>query len=108
MFFDSKELKDAISKNPALPLVFIVNNELYYDEAYQSFAKDMKIKVGKVTKEAFNDLHYNDPDMLHEAIWENLSSNSDYECLTDSEFNDLVENEFAKYEWQEAIIIYLE
>lgn len=106
MLFNSKELNDIIKKNPELPLFFITDNYNIGEGSY-TVANEMHIRVGQVSKQAFEDQYYADPDDLYEAIEDSINSNSDYDQLSESEIEDKINEEFNKYEWTEAIIVAL-
>ena len=101
-------LLQLIKENPELPIVPMVATECVFDDSHGYWmAEWSKAKIDKYCVNDDRIYSYNEEfdELVDDWIDENFES---YERLTDDELRALAENKINNYDWEEAIIVYIE
>lgn len=105
------ELKALIAKHPDYPIIVLCNKEVCADDGYRWwYAPCLSFGIGEILdceQDINNEMFYVDRDEFEEDIQNRLSNDERYEKLSDSEFDNIVKEELAKYEpyWKKVIAI---
>lgn len=107
---DSNHLRQLIKENPDLPIVVLVGEEAATDEFAYTYCTRVSATVGNVLdcETTFRDCYvFNDRDDFREAVQLYLEDIPEYESLSDSEFDELINKTIAEYEpyWKRCIIV---
>ena len=103
-------LRKLIMENPDMPIAIMVHQDACSDEYAYTYCSDVSASVGELLDcelpfgEGFV---YSDRDDLREALQVYLEDSDEYRDLSDSQFDELIDTELAKYEpyWKKAIIV---
>lgn len=103
-------LRKLIMENPDMPIAIVVHQDACSDEYAYTYCSDVSASVGELFdyELPFGDgLVITDRDDLREAIQLYLEDFDEYQDLSDSQFDELLDKEQAKYEpyWKKAIIV---
>lgn len=107
---DYKELKDLISENPTLPLIFMASEDCgggdySWTIAQARASKGIYLEAPEIDEEKI----YSDEDDLREDIIENMED-GEFEGLSEDEFEALIESKMAEYsdKWIDVIYVYVD
>ena len=103
-------LRKLITENPDMPIAIMVHEDACSDEYAYTYCTNVSASVGELLD---CDLPFGsglvlaDRDDLREAIQLYLEDFDEYRGLSDSQFDELLDKEQAKYEpyWKKAIIV---
>lgn len=109
---ECKELKKLIAENPDLPLMFLADdtgNDGTYSYMSCSEIRAHKGQILDCKEAADFDVVFDDKVYFEDELRENLCSVEEYINLSDEKFDELVEEEIAKYDdkWKDCIIVYV-
>lgn len=105
------ELKRLIAEYPDYPIVVMCNGEVCADDEYRWwYAPSLSFDIGEILdceQDIRGDRVYSDRDEFREDIEDTLASLSEYEKLTDKEFDAVVDEKLAEYDpyWKKVIEI---
>ena len=107
---DCSHLRKLIMENPDMPIAIMVHEDACSDEYAYTYCTNVSASVGELLD---CDLPFGsglvlaDRDDLREAIQLYLEDFEEYRCLSDSQFDELLDKEQAKYEpyWKKVIIV---
>lgn len=105
------ELKRLIAEYPDCPIVVMCNGEVCAGDEYRWwYAPSLSFDIGEILdceQDIRDDRVYLDRDEFREDIEDTLASLSEYEKLTDKEFDAVVDKKLAEYDpyWKKVIEI---
>ena len=105
------ELKALIAEHPDYPIVVLCSNEVCADDDFLWwYAPCLSFHIGEILdcEQDINDERiYVDRDEVEEDIQNRFADDERYENLSDTEFDNIVKAELAKYEpyWKKVICI---
>ena len=105
------ELKALIEEHPDYPIVVMCSNEVCADDDFLFwYAPCLSFCIGEILdcEQDINDERiYVDRDEFEEDLQNRLADDERYENLSDTEFDNIVKAELAKYEsyWKKVICI---
>lgn len=101
---DTKILRDLILENPDLPLIIFCGEDAWDGDSYYNQGYASRGEVEYLT--LYNDKWLNEDDYEEELI-NDLSSEVDYQNLTDEEYFDMIKQKVEETEFVKAIVIYV-
>lgn len=109
---ECKELKELISENPDLPLIFFADdtdNDGEYSCMHCSVIRAHKDKILDCPNEVNNGIVFDDKRYFEEALMEMLCEKYAQANLSDEEFEKIFEKEKSKYndKWKDCIVVYV-
>lgn len=109
---ECKELKRLITENPDLPLMFFAGdtgNDGTYCYMSCDTIRAHKGRVLDCENEINDEIVFDDERYFEEEVEEALAWTDEAKDLSDKEFDELVEEEIAKYDdkWKDCIIVYV-
>lgn len=109
---ECKELKELISENPDLPLMFFADdtgNDGDYSYMSCSMIRAHKGKILDCPSEVDNEIVFDDKRYFEEELVEMLCEKYAQSNLSDEEFKKIFEEEKSKYDdkWKDCIVVYV-
>lgn len=106
----SDELKQLIAENPDLPIVVLVGQYAALDDYGYTYCTKIHFSVDEIldcTLPFGDDYVYNDRDDFAYDLGEYLADDEIYKNLSDKEFQNVLNEEYKKYEpyWKKVIAI---
>jgi hypothetical protein len=100
----TSELANLITSNPNLPIIFMVNSEVVFDDSWTYFlASPSSCHVGRYC--CYNERYYDDERDLIEDYYNN--NDEDFVGMDDTEIDTKIEEIISSW-WRDAIIVYMD
>ena len=108
----TKELQKLIAEHPDYPIVVLCSSDVVADDGYSYwYAPKLSFTIGEILdceQDVNDEKTYSDRDDFEDDVRYMFECDSQYDNLSEKEFDELVKNELEKYEpyWKDVIIIY--